>query len=82
MKKTLIIAACLVVALAVYNIGYYTAKGIARQECIKSVTENCEYICGVGADFYYPDEDTDQWKLDPDAYDGSVIALYKFRKGD
>jgi hypothetical protein len=56
MKKTLIIIAFLVGALVAYYAGYHTARKLARQDCIDKVSENCEYICGVGAEFYYPDQ--------------------------
>jgi hypothetical protein len=43
--------------LAIYNAGLSVGQKLTRQECIDKVSENCEYICGVGADFYFPDKE-------------------------
>jgi hypothetical protein len=42
---------------SIYYAGLSAGQKRARQECIDKVSENCEYICGVGADFYFPDQE-------------------------
>jgi hypothetical protein len=43
-----------------YNMGVARGigEGIAQEQkhCIKTVAENCEQICGVGRDAYFPDQ--------------------------
>ena len=57
-KKLVIIAiAILGIIIAAYYAGLGAGQKQARQECINTVSENCEYICGVGADFYFPDQE-------------------------
>jgi len=56
-SKILIIIAILAIVPAIYNAGLSAGQKQARQECINKVSENCEYICGVGADFYFPDQE-------------------------
>ena len=80
-SKTLIIIAFLVIALVAYNAGFHTAQRQARQKCIDKVAENCEFICGVGADFYYPDKQDPQLDDTADPYDReNMIALKGDRK--
>lgn len=71
-SKILVITAILGIIIASYYTGLGAGQNQARQECINKVSENCEYICGVGADFYFPDqeerdfnnfEDTDQQEI-------------------
>jgi hypothetical protein len=45
------------IIIAAYYAGLGAGQKQARQECIDKVSENCEYICGVGADFYFPDQE-------------------------
>ena len=47
--------------------------------CIDKVSENCEYICGVGADFYFPDQQDREFNNieDPDELEIRVA-----QKGD
>ena len=52
-----VITAILIIIIATYYIGLSAGQKQARQECIEKVSENCEYICGVGADFYFPDQE-------------------------
>jgi hypothetical protein len=79
MKNALIIIAFLAGVLVAYNAGFHTAHDKARQECIDKVTENCDYICGVGAEFYYPDQQSPSWSDEQwELVDDSMIAL----KGD
>jgi hypothetical protein len=56
-SKILVIIAILGVIIAAYYAGLGAGQKQARQECINKVSENCEYICGVGADFYFPDQE-------------------------
>ena len=67
-SKKLIIIAILGIIIAVYCAGLGAGQKQARQECINKVSENCEYICGVGADFYFPDQEEREFNNidDPD----------------
>ena len=67
-SKKLIIIAILGIIIAVYCAGLSAGQKQARQECINKVSENCEYICGVGADFYFPDQEDREFNYieDPD----------------
>ena len=56
-SKNLVIIAILGIIIAAYYAGLSAGQKQARQECIDKVSENCEYICGVGADFYLPDQE-------------------------
>ena len=56
-SKNLVIIAILGIIIAAYYAGLSAGQKQARQECIDKVSENCEYICGVGADFYFPDQE-------------------------
>ena len=78
-KFTVIISA-LVLAGLFYYTGYWTAARMGREKCIATVTENCLKICGVGAEFCYPD---DEDPVDSDAAfeeDEGVLAC--FQRGD
>jgi hypothetical protein len=55
-SKILFIIAIVAIMPVIYNAGLSAGQKQARQECIDKVSENCEYICGVGADFYFPDQ--------------------------
>lgn len=63
-SKILIIIAILAIMPASLSAG----KKQASQKCIDKVSENCEYICGVGADFYFPDQEDREFNNieDPD----------------
>ncbi len=56
-SKILIIIAIVAIMPVIYHAGLSAGQKQARQECIDKVHENCEYICGVGADFYFPDQE-------------------------
>ena len=56
-SKILFIIAILAIMPSTYYAGLSAGQKQARQECIDKVSENCEYICGVGADFYFPDQE-------------------------
>ena len=56
-SKKLVIIAISGIIIAAYYAGLGAGQKQARQECITKVSENCEYICGVGADFYFPDQE-------------------------
>ena len=56
-SKKLVIIAALGIIIAAYYAGLGAGQKQARQRCINKVSENCEYICGVGADFYFPDQE-------------------------
>jgi len=79
MKHIYWIIGFLIIALVAYCAGIHTGKLQAAQECIDQVAENCDYICGVGADFYYPDKQTPDARQDEyELVDDSMVA----RKGD
>ena len=73
-SKILIITGALVVVAMLFTAGYNIGRKQARKECIAAVADNCEYICGVGADFYFPDEYDRYDSEDPD---DSAIAFYR-----
>ena len=56
-SKKLVITAISGIIIAAYYAGLGAGQKQARQECIDKVSENCEYICGVGAKFYFPDQE-------------------------
>ena len=66
--KTLIIIAVFGIIIAAYYVGLGAGQKQARQECINKVSENCEYICGVGADFYFPDQEEREFNNIEDSY--------------
>jgi hypothetical protein len=72
--KILIIISILVIIIAVYYAGLSAGQKQARQECIDKVSENCEYICGVGTDFYFPDKQDRQLNDYKDSDQDSMIA--------
>jgi hypothetical protein len=39
-----------------YNMGYKVGVDHEREHCIDAVAENCERICGIGRDAYFPDQ--------------------------
>ena len=63
----------------IYYAGLSAGKKQAKQKCIDKVAENCEYICGVGADFYFPDQEDREFNNieDPDQLEIRVA-----QKGD
>lgn len=67
-SKKLVIIAISGIIIAAYYAGLGAGQKQARQECITTVSENCEYICGVGADFYFPDQEDREFNNieDPD----------------
>ena len=69
--KIIAIAAVLPV---IYYTGLTTGKKQARQKCFDTVNENCEYICGVGADFYFPDEENREFNNIEDLEPDSMVA--------
>ena len=73
-SKILIIIAILAIMLVIYSAGQSTGKKQASQKCIDKVSENCEYICGVGADFYFPDKQDRQLNDYEDSDQDSMIA--------
>jgi hypothetical protein len=73
-SKILIIIAILAIMPAIYYAGLNVGQKQARQMCIDSVMENCEYICGVGADFYFPDKQDRQINDYEDSDQDSMIA--------
>lgn len=48
-------------------IGYSAGRIYGKERCISTVAENCLEICGVGAEFYYPDDPSSYPDTDPDA---------------
>ena len=73
-SKIFIIIAIVAILPAIYYTGLSTGKKQARQVCIEKVTENCEYICGVGADFYYPDKEDRKINNIEDMEEDSMVA--------
>jgi hypothetical protein len=73
-SKILIIIAFLAIVTGAFYSGHSIARKQARQACIDAVNENCEYICGVSADFYFPDKYDRYDSEDPD---DSAIAFYR-----
>ena len=73
-SKIFIIIAILAILPVIYYTGLSTGKKQARQECIEKVNENCEYICGVGADFYYPDKEDREFNNIEDLEEDSMVA--------
>ena len=67
-SKIFFIIAIFALMPAIYYAGLSVGQKQARQECINKVSENCEYICGVGADFYFPDQEDREFNNieDPD----------------
>ena len=55
-KQIIIIIGALVLAGLSYYAGYRTAARMGKEQCIATVTENCLEICGVGAEFCYPED--------------------------
>ena len=55
--KILIIIVISAIVPVINYAGLSAGQKQTRQECIDKVSENCEYICGVGADFYFPDQE-------------------------
>jgi hypothetical protein len=73
-SKILIIIAIFAIMPAIYYTGLSAGQKQARQDCIDKVSENCEYICGVGADFYFPDKLDQQLNDYEDLDRDSLIA--------
>ena len=73
-SKKLVIIAILGIIIATYYAGLGAGLKQARQECINKVSENCEYICGVGSDFYFPDKQDRQLNDYDDSDQDSMIA--------
>ena len=69
--KLIAIAAILPV---IYSTGLTTGKKQARQKCLDTVNKNCEYICGVGADFYFPDKEDREFNNFEDLEENSMVA--------
>ena len=67
-SKILFIIAISCTIITAYYAGLGAGQKYARRECIDKVSENCEYICGVGADFYFPDQEDREFNNieDPD----------------
>ena len=78
-SKIFIIIAIIAIMPAIYYAGLSAGQNQSRQECIDKVSENCEYICGVGADFYFPDQEDREFNNidDPDQQEIRVA-----QKGD
>lgn len=78
-SKILIIIAILAIIPAIYYAGLRAGQKQTRQECIDKVSENCEYICGDGADFYYPDKEAREfYNID----DQNQLKFRVAQKGD
>jgi hypothetical protein len=73
-SKIFIIIAIIAIMPSIYYAGLSAGKKQARKDCIDKVHENCEYICGVGADFYFPDKQDRQLNDYEDPDQDSMIA--------
>lgn len=73
-SKIFRIIAIAAILTVIYYAGLSTGKKQARQECIEKVNENCEYICGVGAEFYYPDKEDREFNTIEDMEQDSMVA--------
>jgi hypothetical protein len=73
----IIMAVAFLAGLAGYHAGDRRGRAQAKQRCIDSVMENCEYICGVGADFYFPDQQSQEPDYEIDETVETMIALRK-----
>jgi len=73
-SKIFIIIVIVSILPAIYYTGLSAGKKQAKQECINTVSENCEYICGVGADFYFPDKEDREFKNIEDVEQDSMVA--------
>jgi hypothetical protein len=78
-SKILIIISILGIIIAVYYAGLSAGQKQARQDCIAKVSENCEYICGVGADFYFPDQKEREFN---NIEDSNQLEIRVAQKGD
>ena len=76
-SKIFKIIAIVVILPAIYYTGLSTGKKQARQECIETVNENCEYICGVGLDFYFPDKEDRKFNNREYLEQDSMVARYQ-----
>lgn len=74
------IIGALIIALLAFAAGMSRGKSLARQACIDQVSENCEYICGVGKDFYFPDL-RDQKETDSSYPDETAVAYRRIDYG-
>ena len=75
-SKILIIIAIVAIMPVIYHAGLSAGQKQARQECIDKVSENCEYICGVGADFYFPDKEGRENNNIDDLEPDSMVARH------
>ena len=78
-SKKLVIIAISGIIIAAYYTGLGAGQKQARQECIEKVSENCEYICGVGADFYFPDQEDREFN---NIEDSDQLDIRVAQKGD
>jgi len=65
----------LVAMVGMMILGFSIGQERARQACIDAVAENCEYICGVGSDFYYPDQEARESDPDSEPVNDTAIAF-------
>lgn len=73
-KKLLIIIGAFALGGLFYYAGYWTAARMGKEKCIATVTENCLKICGVGAEFCYPDKEDREFNNIEDPEQDSMIA--------
>jgi len=72
-KKLFIILACLALAGLFFSSGYIAGANAGKEKCITTVTENCREICGVGAEFCYPDDEDSRIEYDSEDDLASLI---------
>lgn len=73
-KKLFIILACLALAGLFFSSGYIAGANAGKEKCIATVTDNCREICGVGAEFCYPDEEESAIEYETEDYLSKLIA--------
>ena len=80
-SKILSIIAISGIIIAAYYVGMGAGQKHARKECIDKVSENCEYICGVGADFYFPDQEKREFNNIEDPDQQEIRVAHRFGVG-
>lgn len=78
-KWFFILLAVAIIFLVAFGAGLSRGKSLARQDCIDTVAENCDYICGVGADFTFPDKQTEDPASDFYFYQDAVALRLERR---
>ena len=78
MKKFLIILTVIALAAICMGVGYQAGRIHGKAKCIAAVTDNCREICGVPAEFCYPDDEDTAIEWDTTDDD---LAVYRGDNG-